>query len=257
MNSVQPRKGGRPFTDQVHQLWLDSPRGRRLLEIQEREVRRVLPEVFGRHVLQIGSWGRDGQLIGSSETLHAAVIGGAGDPTAQVLALPEKLPILAKSIDAVVLPHTLEFARSPQSVLREVNRVITDRGRIFVLGFNPWGAWGLRKFIGFGYWAFPSGARFHSAGKICDWLELLDFEMMEVRRYGAGFPWTRSRSDGEPFDLAGLAQPFAEAYLLTARKRVMPMNLLSRLPRAQVKPLIGGIATEARTNVNTLDNPQA
>jgi hypothetical protein len=54
-----------------------------------------------------------------------------------------------------------------------------------------------------------------------------------------------------------LTQPFGEAYLLTARKRVMPMNLLGRVQRAQIKPLIGGVATEARANVNTLDNPQA
>lgn len=257
MNFTPARKGGRPFTYQALELWLDSPRGRRLLQIQEQEVRRVLPDVFGRHVLQIGSWGRQGQLIRSSETLHSALIGGLGDPSAQALALPEQLPVQSNSVDAVLLPHTLEFARSPQSVLREVNRVLTDRGRLFVLGFNPWGAWGLRKFFGLGYWAFPSGARFHGTGRICDWLELLDFETTEVRRYGAGFPWTRPRSDAESFDLAALAQPFAEAYLLTARKRVMPMNLLGRLPRAQVKPLIGGVATEARANINTLDNPQA
>lgn len=257
MNLVQPRKGGHPFTQQAHQLWLESPRGRRFLQIQEQEVRRVLPEVFGRHMLQVGSWGLDGQLIASSETLHSAVIGGLGDPAAQVLAVPEKLPVQSSSVDAVLLPHTLEFARSPQSVLREVNRILSDRGRLFILGFNPWGAWGLRKFFGFGYWAFPSGARFHGVSKIYDWLELLDFETLEVRRYGAGFPWTRPRSDGEPFDLSALAQPFAEAYLLTARKRVIPMSLVGRLQRAQVKPFIGGVATEARASINTLENPKA
>lgn len=257
MNLVRPGKGGRPFTPQAHQMWLDSPRGRRFLQIQEQEIRRVLPEVFGRHMLQIGSWGRNGQLIASSETLHSAVIGGLGDPAVQVVAGPENLPIQSRTIDAVLLPHTLEFARSPQSVLREVNRILTDRGRVFILGFNPWGSLGLRQFFGFGYWAFPEGARFHSSGKICDWLELLDFETVELRRYGAGFPWTRPRSDGEPFDLAGIVHPFAEAYLLTARKRVLPMNLVGRLQRAQIKPLIGVAATEIRTNVNTRDNPEA
>lgn len=257
MNLNPVRKGGSPFTYQALELWLDSPRGRRLLQIQEQEICRVLPEVFGRHMLQIGSWGRQGQLIRSSETLHSALIGCSGDPFAQVLALPERLPVQSSSVDAVLLPHTLEFARSPQSVLREVNRILTDRGRLFVLGFNPWGAWGLRKFLGLSYWAFPPGARFHGTGRLCDWLELLDFETTEVRRYGAGFPWMRPRSDAEPFDLAALTQPFAEAYLLTARKRVMPMNLVGRLQRAQIKPLIGGVATEVRSNINTLDNPQA
>ena len=256
MNSTRARRGGRPFSRHSLALWLRSSRGRRLLELEEKEVRRVLPDVFGRHVLQIGSWGQGGQLIAASETLHSAVLGTIGGFGAQALIVPENLPVLSKSVDAVVLPHTLEFARSPQSVLREANRILTDRGRLFALGFNPWSVWGLRQALGLRYSAFPQGARFHGVGQMCDWLELLDLEVVEVRRYGAGFPWLEPRSDGDPFDIGTLAHPMAEAFLLVAKKRVIPVNRIGKVQRAQIKPLIGVPASEARSTTN-FENDQA
>lgn len=251
MTPSYKRKGGRPFNQHTLELWLRSPRGRQFLTLEANEMRRVLPEVFGRHVLQIGSWGRGSQLLDACETLHSAVIGTVAGLGAQALSEPEHLPVLTRSVDAVLLPHTLEFARNPQSVLRETHRVLTDRGRLFVLGFNPWGGWGLRQWLGLRYPAFPPGARFYPAGRICDWLELLDLEVMEVRRYSAGFPWLRSRSDGDVFEPGSLLSPFAEAYLLVARKRVIPVNLLGRTQRAQVRPLIGLPASEARSTTSS------
>ena len=39
------------------QLWAESPHGRRLTALERAEVGRQLPELFGRHFLQIGYWG--------------------------------------------------------------------------------------------------------------------------------------------------------------------------------------------------------
>jgi SAM-dependent methyltransferase len=234
-----PRRGGAPFNRHSLELWLRSPRGRRLLSLEERELKRVLPDLFGRHVLQIGNWGRGQQLLTASEMLHRAVIGTVPDLGAQALAEPERLPIHDKSVDAVLLPHCLEFSRSPYPVLREVNRILSDRGRLIVLGFNPWSAWAWRQAVGLRYRAFPPGARFVSVGRLCDWLDLLDFEVCEVRRYGVGFPWTRPRSDDSGF--ARWLGAWAEGYLLVAKKRVIPMTLVGRVQRAHVRPLIGGV----------------
>lgn len=257
MSNTRARRGGRPFSRHTFETWLRSPRGRKLLELEEQEIRRVLPNVFGRHVLQVGSWGYGGQLLKASETLHSAVLGTVSGLGAQALTEPENLPVLSKSVDAVLLPHTLEFARSPQSVLREVNRILTDRGRLFALGFNPWSGWGIRQALGLRHRAFPQGARFHGVGQMCDWLELLDLEVVEVRRYGVGFPWLESRSDGDPFDLGNLMHPMAEAYLLVAKKRVIPINRIGKVQRAQIKPLIGVPASEARSSTTNFENDQA
>ena len=172
MSAWRPPRGGRPFSRPALEQWLASPRGRELLTLEQRELGRVLAEIFGRHVLQIGSWGRGNELLGGAETLHQAVLGTIGDFGAAALTETERLPIAAKTVDAVVLPHTLEFTHSPHNLLREANRILTDRGRLFVMGFNPWGMWGLRQRLGLRYRAFPTGARFYSVGRLCDWLEL-------------------------------------------------------------------------------------
>lgn len=232
-------RGGQPLNRHALTLWLRSPHGRRLLALEEKEIKRVLPEVFGRHVLQVGSWGREGGLLASAETLHRAVLGTVNHDDAAAIIDPEQLPLPAKSVDALLLPHTLEFARSPHNVLREANRVLNDRGRLFVLGFNPWAGWALRGRLGLRYRAFPPGAHFYSVSRLCDWLELLNFEVAEVRRFGAGFPWLGPHSDSEAWNLGSLLHSFAQAYLLVAKKHVIPMNFVGRVQRAQVKPLVG------------------
>lgn len=232
-------RGGRPFNRYTLELWLRSKRGRAMLALEERELRRVLPDLFGRHVLQIGSWGRGDRLLESSEMLHRAVLGTVQNFGAQALVQPERLPLAEKSVDAVVLPHALEFSRAPHPVLREVNRVLNDRGRLIILGFNPWSLWAWRQRLGLRDRAFPPGARFLSAGRVCDWLELLDFEVVEVRRFGIGFPWTAPASDH-----VGLGRWFSswsEGYALVAKKRVIPVTLVGRTKPALVKPLVGGV----------------
>jgi SAM-dependent methyltransferase len=235
MNSHQALAGGQPLSRYTLMLWQRSPRGRRLQALEERELRRVLPDLFGRHILQIGNWGSGQRLLASSDMLHRAVLGTVSG--AQTLAQPEQLPILDRSVDAVLLPHTLEFSRSPHNVLREVSRVLTDRGRVVILGFNPYSAWGLRERLGLRYRAFPPGARFYSVGRLYDWLSLLDCEVLLTRRYGVGFPWAQPRDAGGPFSLRSILNPFMEGYLIVAKKRVVPMSLVGRLPRAQVRVL--------------------
>lgn len=231
--------GGQPLERSGLERWLQSPRAARLLALEARELQRVLPEVFGRHVLQIGSWGRGAQLIGCAETLHRAVLGTVSGEGASALIQPERLPLMSRSVDAVLLPHTLEFSPSPHNVLREAERVLNDRGRLFLLGFNPWGLWSLRARIGLPYTAYPPGARAYSVGRLTDWLQLLDFEVTQVRRFSTGFPWGGVRSDGEPWSPGSLFQPLREAYLVVAKKRMLPMNFVGRVRRAQVKPLMG------------------
>jgi SAM-dependent methyltransferase len=239
-------RGGHPLSSDALAQWLVSPRGQRLIDIEVRELRRVLPGMFGRSLLQIGSWGQGDQLIANSEMLHHAVVstvGSSGNHGAQTVAEPDALPILDKSIDAALLPHTLEFAHSPHDVLREVDRILTDRGRLMILGFNPWSFWGIRQLLGWRYRAFPGGARFHSASRLCDWLELLGYEVTQVRRYGVGFPWWGDGiSVGEPQSLRSLLGPLMEAYLVVAKKRVIPLTVMRTPRRAQVRPMIGAVS---------------
>ncbi|HEX4873007.1 MAG TPA: methyltransferase domain-containing protein [Nevskiaceae bacterium] len=233
-----------PFDRHGARLWARSSQGRRWLALEERELRRVLPEVFGRHCLQIGSWGRGARLLQGAETLHQAVVGsvsGLGDP---LLARPEQLPLRSGSVDAILLPHTLEFSAHPHAVLREVDRVLSDRGRLFVLGYSPWGSWALRSRLGLRYRAFPSSARFRRAGQVADWLELLDYEVAEIRRFSLGFPWLRPHSETPRPGWNPSWSWLADAWLLVARKRVTPVNWIGRAQRLPL-PRLGGVAPAA------------
>ena len=260
MPSRLAASGGQPFNRQALDTWLASPRGKRLLATEESELARVMPNLFGRHCLQIGNWGGQ-RLLASVDMLHRAVIGTFVDSAGgtQAVIQPESLPILDASVDAVLLPHTLEFSPTPHNLLREVDRVLTDRGRLMILGFNPWSLWGLRRTLGLGHRAFPSGARFHGTGRIGDWLELLDFEVTELRRFGVGFPWTAPSTAGDPFNLGSLVKPWMEAYLLIARKRVIPMTMVGKIARSSVRPMVGralGTAANTTSAVNPdLDAP--
>lgn len=218
--------------------WASSTRGRRLAEIEKAEVAQQVPEFFGRHFLQIGHWGLGNDWLTDSEMLHRAVLltGRLGRGQARVDA--QALPLAARSVDAALLPHTLESAASPHKLLREVSRVLSDRGRLLILGFNPWSLLAMRRWVGMAPAALPKGAHFFSAGRVCDWLALLDFEITSVRRFSSGFPWLSPRADNELFSPAALVQPLSEAYLIAAKKRVTPLNLVGRSQRAQVKPLI-------------------
>lgn len=251
--NISAGKPGKSLDRHALQRWQQSPRAQRLMAQEVHEVGRVLPDLFGRHLLQIGSWCDSGELLATSEMLHRAVLGTVPGLGAQALIEAERLPLAAKSVDAVLLAHSLEFARSPQSVLREINRVLSDRGRLLVLGFNPWSVWGLRQRLGLRYRAFPTGARFVRAGRLHDWLELLDFEVTEIRRFAVGGAFPPVHSDGESFTPASLIAPMAGAYLLVAKKRVIPMTLLGRPVRSMVRPLIGTAAMPGARSAQTRD----
>ena len=55
------------------------------------------------------------------------------------------LPFASDSIDAIILPHTLELVEDPYAVLREAERVLCAEGCLMICGFNPWSGWGARR----------------------------------------------------------------------------------------------------------------
>jgi SAM-dependent methyltransferase len=218
--------------------WLASARTQRLLALCREALAVRLPEVFGREIVQIGGVGEQ-PLLDAAVTQYRSLLAPPRTPGAAVWVEPEHLPLPEASVDAVLLPFLLERCRSPHQVLREVDRVLNDRGRLFVLGFNPWSGWALRARLGWLPGGSPSFQRFPGARRLEDWLSLLDYEITEIHRFGPGFPWLAPRSDGVGPWLRRLGQPFQEVFLLSARKRRLLVNRLPRPVRAQVRPLVG------------------
>jgi len=223
--------------------WWSGSLGAGLLAAESELLREALEDVFGWELLQVGAWGRGRELLGSSRTRRQTVVAplelGAG---VDVIGRASQLPINSDSMDAVLLPHTLEFASDPYAIVREVDRVLTGEGQLLVLGFAPWSPWGLRA--RYSRVGFPPGMRrVLSEKRVRDWLVLLGYEVVSSRHYLFANPWGSGSHPGEGtgrYLRRGL-NPFpAGAYLLKARKRVYTMTPIR--PRFREKPaVIGGL----------------
>jgi SAM-dependent methyltransferase len=222
--------------------WLAGPLGSTLLAIERREAAAALEQVFGAQFLQIGQWGPTDTFLPLARTPRRALFaepGGRGDCVCHAASLA----VLTHGVDAVLLPHTLEFEPEPHEVLREVDRVLVGEGHLLVFGFEPVGAWALRHY---GTTAgFPPGlVRTLSRGRLRDWLRLLGFEVLEVRRFLHTLPIERLQAGAFARGLekvgARIDGRLGSAYLLKARKRVYaltPVRPKRRRARVLVRAL--------------------
>ena len=232
-------------SDATHALarWWASPAGRALIAAETLVVREALEDVFGWECLQIGAWGEGRQLLEACRTRHRAILARPGlSPDADIFGRPSQLPVLGDSIDAVVMPHTLEFAGDPYAIVREADRVLVGEGHLVVLGFQPWSLWGQRARLSRS--GFPPGLRrVLSERRVREWLALLGYEVFAARRYLYRSPWAGGLAEGEQADRLlrrGLtfALP-AGAYVLKARKQVYTLTpMRPRVRRAVLGNLV-------------------
>jgi SAM-dependent methyltransferase len=238
------------MTDAPVKAWFDSALGTALLELEQRVLSDALTDVFGFELLQLGRWGGSVDLRAGVRTQHHCILAPDAAGPGSIRADFSALPIASASVEAVLLPHTLEHAPHPHQLLREVERVLTGEGHVLVCGFNPFGPWGVRHLASRGRFPPPS-ARLISEGRLRDWLVLLGFEVVDARRYLFVPPWNqrlsaRSRtwleSRGPRF-----AAPLAGAYLVKACKRVRALTPIR--PAWQRAPaVVGGLAEPTSRN---------
>jgi len=232
--------------------WLTTPLGRRCLRNEQRLVRAALDRVFGEELLQIGIWGAPDQLVRFARTQRAAVLGAPAQQSgSDIVSVYDRLAIASDSIDAVLLPHTLEQSDSPHAVLREAARVLRPEGCLIALGFLPTGLWGLRHLLARD--GYPPGSRhLIRERRLRDWLELLSFDVGSATNYCHTLPFESVRRFGvtprERWARRWLPM-LAGGYLLVARKRTMhltPIRPAFRRPRLRA---VGGLV-EPTTRVS-------
>lgn len=223
--------------------WIASRLGRQLLAAEGELLRGLLDDVFGLELLQLGSWGASRELLSQSRTRRQTVIAPATALASgfevDLVAQLTQLPIQSATVDAVLLPHTLEFAADPHAIVREADRVLTGEGQLIVLGFCPFSLWGLRA-RGSRQGYPPGLLQMLGMGRVRDWLALLGYEVVQQRRYLYSRPWNTGNGATRRILRRGLLNPLpAAAWLLKARKHVYGMTPL-RHRFARERPRVFG-----------------
>ncbi|MFO1410707.1 MAG: methyltransferase domain-containing protein [Steroidobacteraceae bacterium] len=228
--------------------WQAGPLGRALIGAESELLGEALGDVFGQELLQVGCWGSGRELLAHSRIRRQTVVAacpGTAAGQADLVASPAHLPVAGGSVDAVLLPHSLEVEPDPYAVVREADRVLVGEGQLLVLGFRPWSPWGLRAVASAA--GYPPGLRrMLSESRLRDWLVLLGYEIVSTRRYLHGLPLERAGRAGRSgahLLRRSLFNPLpASAYLLKARKRLYTATpIRPRLKRERLR-VIGGLA---------------
>lgn len=161
----------------MHELasWFATPVGREMLAVEQALVNRLLPTLFGYHLVQVG-FDSHHPLYGDSPISHKVILCPRlelGMGINSIVGLGSELPLLSNEVDLLILHHMLDFSDSPHQVLREAARVVRPGGHLLIVGFNPnslWGLWSRLKRRR----SIPWSAHALSHGRLQDWLSLLE-----------------------------------------------------------------------------------
>jgi SAM-dependent methyltransferase len=247
VESVRLDDVGRNFEKKLH-YWFTLPLGEYLLDQEQVRISKILPKLFGYHILQVGSLGREDLLASSSISHKVKMLLGSqeyNDYKCNIYGDGESLAIASDSLDVVVLPHVLEFVSNPHKLLREVERILIGEGYLVLTGLNPWSLWGLWRLMLFWREEPPWNGHFYGYTRIKDWLSLLDFELIQNERFFFRPPiqkkslmqklvfWEKLGKHCWPF--------FGGAYVIVAKKRVISLTPIKMRWRARRQLIASGI----------------
>ncbi|WLD59348.1 class I SAM-dependent methyltransferase [Salinispirillum sp. LH 10-3-1] len=104
---------------------------------------------------------------------------------------PEHLALLPETVDMMIMHHVIEYAQNPHRVLREAVQALRPGGQLIVMGFNPYGFWGLARLLR-RQSQVPWVGRFVSARRVADWCTLLDCDEEQTAYYYHWPPMTQA-----------------------------------------------------------------
>jgi len=212
-------------------LWYQKGVGQRLIQAESEQVTAFLPRLYGYHLVFLGDPGLI-TLVQASLISHRIVVDPHQMSEHQAYSPLQgemsAIPLRTDSVDVVVLSHVLEHVANPHDVLRETHRVLIPEGHVLITGFNPFSLWGIWHVIQKWLKAAPQPGKMLSAGRVRDWLTLLNFQIV-----GGQMFYFRP-----PINHEGICQKlnfmerwgarwfsiFGGAYSILAVKRVVPLT---------------------------------
>ncbi|HDK37417.1 MAG TPA: methyltransferase domain-containing protein [Thiolapillus brandeum] len=241
---------GPDYKQQVVALnqWLDTELGQMVLEQESRVLQQLVQNLFGYYMAEVGLLCRHLDYMQSCPVRSFVRVSLCRDENSELVSLPEQLPLATDYMDAVVLPHTLDFALDPRQVLREVERILIPEGRVVITGFNPYSFWGLWRMMAGAEKRLPWKGHFIPYARLQDWLSLLGFEVEQTQTLLFRPPWKNAflKQCFPRLDRIGQRwwPRFAGVYAIVAVKRVSTLTpirprwyLERKLRNAAVQPV--------------------
>jgi SAM-dependent methyltransferase len=237
------------------QLWQDLPLGKELKCLIENEISEVSRKFFGYHLVRLGHLSSQIELA-ACPIKHQINITSDTQTYTSLVATPDDLPVCENSIDAFLLAHELDFAKDPHQILREVDRTIMPNGYLVITGFNPLSLCGLFKYLPIKQGSILHEARFFSCARVKDWLQLLGFEIVDVKHllFNELFLQRKLRSSSKWNQWCYRYLPLLTTmYVIVARKREIPLSMIK--PKWKAKTKFSTVGASVRNGVMQVEAP--
>lgn len=211
--------------------WQDSNMAANLAALEKQVVDPLMSKTFGNHLLQLSIAGSqplwEASRVANQTIVHFDFpVEGLGHA---LVSEPDYLAVSNESMDVVILHHVLEFSPSPHQILREAQRVLASGGFLFVLGFNPWSLWSLKRCFSLSN-AAPWRGSYLSRTRVSDWLNLLDFQLQDTQFGYFKFPVNNPKLIASCNQLERYGQKYncflGGFYVMVARKQVVGLTPL-------------------------------
>ena len=213
-----------PLSESQPQLehWFAGTVGQYLLK-KERQLLQQLPQMHGYHLMELGVSSK-GNLLEHFDNLHCfSLRSTAANCQSSAVVDYTALPLPSDTVETAVVHHALEFSPKPHAVLNEVARVVAPGGHVMLFILNPFSVLGLLKWP-CALLAKGPVCRQHSLrlGRVVDWLRLLNFRPVAVKRGGFGpLPSDLQGSRWWQRLGCGAGLPGGAFYCIVARKQVV------------------------------------
>ncbi|MDB4281577.1 class I SAM-dependent methyltransferase [Paraglaciecola sp.] len=237
------------------QLWQDLPLGIELKYLIEKEIAEVSRKFFGYHLVRLGHLSSQIELA-SCPIKHQINITSNSQAYTSLVATPDDLPLCENSVDAFLLAHELDFSKDPHQILREVDRAIMPNGYLVITGFNPLSLCGLFKHLPFNQDNILHEARFFSCARVKDWLQLLGFEIVDVKHllFNELFLQRKLKASSKWDQWCYQYLPLLTSmYVIIARKREIPLSMIKLRWKAKTK--FSTVGASVRNGLMQVESP--
>lgn len=217
--------------------WRQLSQGNLARDELQKALEPIIERIFGYYLVKLGSLSSQIKLSACPIKLQYSCAPHSNQHN-QLCAKSDKLPFQNNSVDAFVVLGELDFAQDPHQIIREIDRAITSDGRVVIAGFNPFSIAGILKYLPINRKNLLHQGRFFTAGRIKDWLQLLNFEIVQQENlmYSSLFMNKRLNSHSRIQKFCKRFLPwFSSMYIIEARKREIPLSPIKPMWKVQGK----------------------